>query len=101
MSVYLKTPEEVEKMRIAGRLAGEVLDYITPHVRSGVTTDELDALCHEYMIKIQGTTPAPLNYAPPGYVPTPSPSALRSITLCATAYPGLSVSSPGTSSTST
>jgi len=58
-------------MRVAGRLASEVLDYITPHVKAGVTTDELDARCHDYMLKVQQTTPAPLNYAPPGYVPYP------------------------------
>jgi hypothetical protein len=45
MSVHLKTPEEVENMRIAGRLASEVLDFVTAHVKAGVTTDELDALC--------------------------------------------------------
>jgi methionyl aminopeptidase len=71
MPVHIKTPEEIEKMRAAGRLAGEVLDYITPFVKANVTTDELDALCHEYMVKVQGTTPAPLNYAPPGYPPFP------------------------------
>jgi methionyl aminopeptidase len=71
MSVHLKTLEEVENMRVAGRLASEVLDFIAPHVKSGVTTDELDALCHEYMLKVQNTTPAPLNYAPPGYLPYP------------------------------
>ena len=71
MSVHIKTPQEVQSMRIAGRLASEVLDYITRFVKPGVTTDELDALCHEYMEKVQGTTPAPLNYAPPGYQPFP------------------------------
>jgi methionyl aminopeptidase len=71
MSVHLKTPEEIESMRVAGRLASEVLDFITDHVKVGVTTDELDALCHEYMLRVQNTTPAPLNYAPPGYVPYP------------------------------
>jgi methionyl aminopeptidase len=71
MSVHLKTLEEIDSMRVAGRLASEVLDFITDHVRAGVTTDELDALCHEYMLKVQHTTPAPLNYAPPGYVPYP------------------------------
>jgi methionyl aminopeptidase len=71
MPVHLKTPEEIEKMRAAGRLAGEVLDYITPFVKANVTTEELDALCHEYMVRVQGTTPAPLNYAPPGYPPFP------------------------------
>jgi methionyl aminopeptidase len=71
MSVTLKTPEEIEKMRIAGRLAGEVLDYITPFVRPGVTTEKLDVLCHDYMVDVQGCIPAPLNYAPPGYTPFP------------------------------
>jgi len=71
MSVHLKSSEEVARMRVAGHLASEVLDYITPHVKAGVTTDELDALCHDYMLEVQHTTPAPLNYAPPGYVPYP------------------------------
>ena len=71
MSILLKTPEEIEKMRVAGRLAGEVLDYIEPHVRPGVTTEELDRLCHEYMVNVQGCIAAPLNYAPPGYKPYP------------------------------
>jgi len=58
-------------MRIAGRLAGEVLDYITPFVQSGVTTEELDCLCHHYMVDVQGCIPAPLNYAPGGHTPYP------------------------------
>jgi methionyl aminopeptidase len=71
MSVTIKTPEEIEKMRVAGRLAAEVLDFVAPHVRPNVTTDELDALCHDYMVNVQKTVPAPLNYAPPGYQPYP------------------------------
>jgi methionyl aminopeptidase len=71
MTVSLKTPEEVEKMRVAGKLASEVLDYITPFVKPGVTTDELDKLCHDYMVNVQHAIPAPLNYAPPGYSPYP------------------------------
>jgi len=71
MSVTIKTPEEIEKMRVAGRLASEVLDYITPHVKAGITTGELDKLCHDYMVNVQGTIPAPLNYAPGGHVPYP------------------------------
>jgi methionyl aminopeptidase len=71
MSVTIKSPDDIEKMRLAGRLASEVLDYITPFVKPGVTTEELDALCHEYMIRVQGAVPAPLNYAPPGYPPYP------------------------------
>jgi methionyl aminopeptidase len=58
-------------MRVAGRLASEVLDFITPHVKVGVTTGELDRLCHDYMVNVQGTVPAPLNYAPSGYTPYP------------------------------
>ncbi|MBK6972880.1 MAG: type I methionyl aminopeptidase [Sterolibacteriaceae bacterium] len=71
MSVTVKTPEEVDAMRVAGRLASEVLDFITPHVKPGVATAELDRLCHEFMVDVQGTIPAPLNYAPPGYRPYP------------------------------
>ncbi|GIK26080.1 MAG: methionine aminopeptidase [Betaproteobacteria bacterium] len=71
MSIVIKTPEQIEKMRVAGRLASEVLDYIEPHVKPGITTAELDRLCHDYMVNVQGTIPAPLNYAPPGYKPYP------------------------------
>jgi len=71
MPVILKSPAQIEAMRVAGRLAAEVLDYITPFVKVGVTTDELDQLCHRYMTEVQGTVPAPLNYAPPGYSPYP------------------------------
>src|SRR5574339_570855 len=71
MAVVLKGPEELERMRIAGRLASEVLDFVTPHVRPGVTTGKLNDLCHDYMVRVQGTVPAPLNYAPPGYRPFP------------------------------
>jgi len=71
MSIVIKTPEEIEKMRVAGRLASEVLDFIEPHVKPGVTTAELDRLCHDYMVNVQGTIPAPLDYAPPGYKPYP------------------------------
>jgi methionyl aminopeptidase len=71
MPIHIKTPEEIEKMRVAGRLGGEVLDYITPFIKPGVTTGELDRLCHNYMVDVQGCVPAPLNYAPPGYEPYP------------------------------
>jgi len=71
MSVVLKLPQEVAQMRVAGRLAAEVLDYISPFVKAGVTTGKLNDLCHAYMVGVQGTTPAPLNYAPPGYKPYP------------------------------
>ena len=72
MSVNLKSVEDVQKMRVAGRLAAEVLDYIAPYVQAGVTTGELNRLCHNYMVEEQGTIPAPLNYAPPGHAPYPA-----------------------------
>jgi len=71
MTIQIKTPEEIEKMYVAGRLGAEVLDFIAPHVKPGIATDELDRLCHDYMVKVQKTVPAPLNYAPPGYRPYP------------------------------
>ena len=71
MAVHIKTADEIQKMRVAGRLAGEVLDFIAPHIRPGVTTGQIDRLCHDYQVNHQGTIPAPLNYAPPGYKPFP------------------------------
>jgi methionyl aminopeptidase len=71
MAIALKNAADIEGMRLAGRLAAEVLDYITPYVKAGITTGELDRLCHTYMTDVQGTIPAPLNYAPPGYRPYP------------------------------
>jgi methionyl aminopeptidase len=71
MSITIKTAEQIEQMRVACRLAAEVLDYIDPFVQPGVTTGELDRLCHDYMVNVQNTVPAPLNYAPPGYTPYP------------------------------
>ncbi len=62
MSVILKTPEEIEKMRIAGRKAAEVLEFVGDHVVAGVSTAELDRLCHEYITQVQKAIPAPLNY---------------------------------------
>jgi len=71
MAISIKTPDEIENMRIAGRLASELLDYIAPFVKPGVTTEELDRLCHDYMVNVQGCIPAPLNYAPHGHKPYP------------------------------
>jgi methionyl aminopeptidase len=62
MPVTIKTPEEIEKMRLAGRLAADVLRMIRPHVQPGVTTGELDRLCHDYIVNEQRAIPAPLNY---------------------------------------
>lgn len=70
-NITIKTPEDIAGMRVAGRLASEVLDFITPHVTAGISTDQLDKLCHDYMVNVQGVTPAPLNYCPPGYTPYP------------------------------
>ncbi len=62
MTVTIKTAEEQDKMRVAGRLAADVLDMIGEHVRPGVTTDDLNAICHEYITGVQQAIPAPLNY---------------------------------------
>ncbi|MFM1881188.1 MAG: methionine aminopeptidase [Pseudomonadota bacterium] len=71
MAVSIKSEQDIAGMRLAGRLASEVLDFITPYVKPGVTTGELDSLCHDYMVNVQGCVPAPLNYCPPGYSPYP------------------------------
>ena len=71
MTTASKSTEDIAKMRVAGRLASEVLDFIGPHIKAGMTTDEVDRLCHDYMVNVQQTIPAPLNYAPPGYSPYP------------------------------
>ncbi len=71
MSITIKTGADIDAMRVAGRLASEVLDYLTPFVKPGVTTEALDKLAHDYMVNEQGTIPAPLNYAPGGHAPYP------------------------------
>ena len=62
MPISIKTPEELEKMRAAGRLAAEVLEMIEPYVKAGITTNELNIICHDYITNIQKAIPAPLNY---------------------------------------
>lgn len=62
MSISFKTPEEIEKMRIAGKLAATVLEMIEPYVKPGVTTNELNQICHDYIVNEQQAVPAPLNY---------------------------------------
>jgi methionyl aminopeptidase len=62
MDIILKTPDEIEKMRVAGRLAAEVLEMIGAHVRVNSTTDELNQICHDYIVNKQQAIPAPLNY---------------------------------------
>jgi len=71
MAITLKTAEDLAGMRIAGRLASEVLDMLTAHVKPGITTEQLDKLAHDHIVTVQGAVPAPLNYAPPGYTPYP------------------------------
>ncbi len=71
MAINIKTEKDIEKMRVACKLAAEVLDFITPHVQPGITTGKLDELCHDYMVNVQKTIPAPLNYAPHGHTPYP------------------------------
>ena len=62
MGIILKSKDEIEQMRVAGQLAAEVLQMIRPHVQPGITTGELDEICHEYITVQQDAIPAPLNY---------------------------------------
>jgi methionyl aminopeptidase len=71
MKSIFTNESDINGMRHAGKLASEVLDFITPHIVEGVSTEKIDRLCHEYMRDVQRTIPAPLNYQPPGYPPFP------------------------------
>lgn len=62
MPVTIKTADEITKMRVAGQLAAQVLEMIEPHIQPGVTTDELNTFCHNYIVNEQKAIPAPLNY---------------------------------------
>ncbi len=62
MSITIKSEAEIAKMRIAGKLAAEVLEMIEPYVEPGITTEELNQICHDYMVNVQQVIPAPLNY---------------------------------------
>ena len=62
MNIVIKTPAQIAQMREAGRLASEVLDMIGPHVKAGVSTEDLDSICHDYIVKEQKTIPANLGY---------------------------------------
>ncbi|MGB0187518.1 MAG: type I methionyl aminopeptidase [Aequoribacter sp.] len=62
MSVTIKSPEEFQKMRVAGKLAADALEMIKPYVQPGVTTGELDNICHQFIVEEQKAIPAPLNY---------------------------------------
>jgi methionyl aminopeptidase len=73
MTVSTKTPDEIEKMRVAGRLAAEVLQVVAEHVKPGVSTEELDRICHDHIVNVQKATPANLGYK--GYPKTTCISA--------------------------
>src|SRR5690606_3610932 len=60
--VSIKSAEDIAKARIAGKLAADVLHMIAPHVKAGVTTDELDRLCNDYIVNVQNTIPANIGY---------------------------------------
>ena len=62
MKISIKSAEEIKKMRIAGKLAAEVLEMITPHVVPGISTGELDKLCHEFIVNVQNAIPANVGY---------------------------------------
>ncbi|MET0378350.1 MAG: type I methionyl aminopeptidase [Spongiibacteraceae bacterium] len=62
MTVTIKTADEIEKLRVAGRLAAEVLEMIQPYIEPGMHTAEIDRICHDYMVNVQKVIPAPLNY---------------------------------------
>ncbi|MFT6927462.1 MAG: methionyl aminopeptidase [Psychromonas sp.] len=62
MTGIIKTSEEIEKMRIAGQLAADVLTMIEPFIKKGATTNELNQICHDYIVDVQKAIPAPLNY---------------------------------------
>jgi methionyl aminopeptidase len=72
MSVQLKSQEDIAGMRVAGRLAAELLDFLEPHVQPGITTGELDRIAHNHQVNVQHVVPATLNYAPPGHRPYPA-----------------------------
>jgi methionyl aminopeptidase len=71
MPIIIHDAEDIGHMRVAGRLAAEVLDFIAPYVKPGVATGDLDKRCHDYIVEVQRAIPACLGYAPPGYRPYP------------------------------
>ena len=71
MTITYKDASGITGMRVAGKLASEVLDYLTPFVQAGVTTNALDKLAHDYIVDVQGGIPAPLNYKGGGNTPYP------------------------------
>jgi len=86
MAITIKNEQDIEKMRIAGKLASEVLDYITPHVVPGITTGELDKLCHDYMVNVQKRFQRLLIMLRQAIHLTPNPFAHQSIIKFVTVY---------------
>ncbi|MBK6366923.1 MAG: type I methionyl aminopeptidase [Polaromonas sp.] len=70
-NITIKSEQDIAAMRIAGRLTSEVLDYLVPFIKPGITTNEIDKLAHDYMVNVQNAIPAPLNYTAGGDVPYP------------------------------
>ena len=62
MNISIKSSKDIDKMRIAGRLAAEVLEMITPYVKPGISTGELDSICYEHIVNAQGAVPANVGY---------------------------------------
>ncbi|MDR1310422.1 MAG: type I methionyl aminopeptidase [Burkholderiaceae bacterium] len=93
--MLLKTADDVRGIRVACKLAAEVLDYIAPFVEPGITTGELDRLCHEYMINVQGTIPATLHYAPPGHFPYPKATCISLNDVVCHGIPGAKILKKG------
>src|SRR3990167_6493945 len=60
--IIIKTASEIEKMRVAGELAAQVLEMIGPFIKAGVSTDEINNICHDYIVNVQQAIPAPLDY---------------------------------------
>ena len=67
MSITYKDAAGINGMRVAGKLASEVLDYLTPFIKPGLSTNDIDRLAHDYMTQVQHTIPATLGYQPQGY----------------------------------
>lgn len=62
MGISIKSADEIEKMRVAGRLAAEVLEIVAPHVTAGITTEKINEICHDHIVRVQDAIPAPLDY---------------------------------------
>lgn len=76
MAIIIKTEEDIAGLRVAGRLAAELLDYLTPFVVPGVTTQELDKLAYDYTVNVQDCIPACLGYQPAGMTPYPATTCI-------------------------